>query len=97
MKRLFFAIALVTVCCLSMSAYATDPQSGSDSKPKAPERQRWNNDTPLYGDVESVVSTSYEVEGKFGEVVRGDVEDCEKYYFNQAGDVIEYALSVSDG
>ena len=89
MKRLFFAIALVAVSCLSMSAYATDSQSDSSSKPEAPERQGWREDFPLYGDVESVVVAIYELEEKFGEVVRGDIVDCAKYYFNKAGDVIE--------
>ena len=89
MKRLFFAIALVAVSCLSMSAYATDSQSDSSSKPEAPERQGWREDFPLYGDVESVVVATYKLEEKFGEVVQGDIVDCEKYYFNKAGDVIE--------
>ena len=89
MKRLFFAIALVAVSCLSMSAYAIDSQSDSSSKPEAPERQGWGDDFPLYGDVESVVVAKYELEEKFGKVVRGDIVDCAKYYFNKAGDVIE--------
>ena len=104
MKRLFFAIALVAVSCLSMSACATDSKKESNSesisdcataKPEAPERHGWED--PLYGDVESVVVTTYKLEGKFGEVVRGEIEDCEKYYFNKAGDVIEKAQYNSDG
>lgn len=97
MKRLFFAITIVAVSCLSMSAYATDSQSDSSSKPEAPERQGWGGDIPLYGDVESVVVAEYKLEEKFGEVVRGDVKYPEKYYFNKAGDVIEYAFYTSDG
>ena len=107
MKRLFFAITLVAVCCLSMSAYATDSQSDSSSKPKAPERQGWGDPLnplvplvpldPLYGDVESVVITTYELEDKFGEVVRVGITDDTKYYFNEAGDVIEKAYYNSDG
>ena len=97
MKRLFFAITLVAVCCLSMSACATDPQSDSSSKPEAPCRQGWDNDIPLYGDVESVAVVTYKLEEKFGEVVRVDIEDSEKYYFNKAGDVIEEASYWSDG
>ena len=93
MKRLFFAITLVAVSCLSMSACTT----GSSSKPKAPERQGWNNSIPLYGDVESVVITTYELKEKFGEIVREDVWDCEKYYFNKAGDVIEWDKYNSNG
>jgi hypothetical protein len=97
MKRLFFAIALVAVSCLSTSAYATDSQNDSSSKPEAPERQGWREDIPLYGDVESVVVTTYKLEEKFGEVVRGDIESSEKYYFNKAGDMIEWAGYNSDG
>ncbi len=106
MKRLFFAIALVAVNCLSMSAYATDSKKESNSesmsacaiaKPKAPERQGWREDIPLYGDVESVAVTKYKLEEKSGEVVRGDIEDCEKYFFNQAGDVIERDKYDTDG
>ena len=97
MKRLFFAIALVAVSCLSMSAYATDSQSDSSSKPEAPERQGWEGDIPLYGDVESVDIAIYKLEEKFGEVVRGDIWCSEKYYFNKAGDVIESAYYDSDG
>ena len=106
MKRLFFAIALVAVSCLSMSACATDSKKESNSesmsdcataKPEAPERQGWLEDVPLYGDVESVVVTTYNLEDKFGEVVRGDIEDCEKYYFNKAGDVFEKAEYNSYG
>ena len=98
MKRLFFAIALVAVSCLSMSACATDSKKESNSesmsacataKPEAPERQGWEENIPLYGDVESVVVAEYKLEEKFGEVVRGDIVDCAKYYFNKAGDVIE--------
>ena len=97
MKRLFFAIALVAVSCLSMSAYAIDSQSDSSSKPEAPERQGWREDIPLYGDVESVVVATYKLEEKFGEVVRGDIESSEKYYFNKAGDVFEKAVYNSYG
>ena len=106
MKRLFFVIALVAVGCLSMSACATDSKKESSSesmsdcaiaKPKAPERQGWREDIPLYGDVESVAVTKYKLEEKYGEVVRGDIEDCEKYFFNQAGDVIERDKYDTDG
>ena len=113
MKRLFFAIALVAVSCLSMSAcatdskkesnsesmsaYATDSQSDSSSKPEAPERQGWWAGIPLYGDVESVVVATYNLEDKFGEVVRGDIKDSKKYYLNKAGDVFEKAEYNSYG
>ena len=106
MKRLFFAIALVAVSCLSLSACATDSKKESNSesmsacaiaKPEAPERQGWREDIPLYGDVESVTVTSYKFEDKFGEVVRGDIWRSEKYYFNKAGDVIEMDQYYPDG
>ena len=95
MKRLFFAIALVAVSCLSLSACATDSKKESSSesmsdcataKPEAPERQGWSGDFPLYGNVESVTVTKYKLHDKFGEVIRGDVQRMDKYCFNNAGD-----------
>lgn len=95
MKRLFLlsVIALVAICS---SAYGS-PLIGTPTKPEAPERQGWWEDFPLYGDVESFVMTKYKLEDKFGEVVRGDILGCRKYYFNDAGDVIGYATYNSDG
>jgi hypothetical protein len=71
-------------------------QSGAPAKPEPPVRYEWYG-VPLYGDVESVTITKYQLEDKFGEVVRGDIENCEKYYFNEAGDVIEYVQYNPDG
>ena len=105
MKRLFLlsAIAIVAICsssCGSSSkqeSQSDSSQSGAPAKPEPPVRQGWLEDIPLYGDVESVLVTTYQLEGKFGEVVRGDIEDCKKYYFNQAGDVFEKAVYSSNG
>lgn len=93
MKRLFLltAITLVAMCGLSVSCGSSDSK-----KAEAPERQGWNA-FPLYGDVESVIATNYELEEKFGEIVRGDIVRLSKYYFNAAGDVIEEARYYSDG
>ena len=79
MKRLFFVITLVVICCSCGSS-----SKGSSLKPEHPKRQGWDL-FELYGDVESVVVTEYELKEKFGEVVRGDMERCERYYFNEAG------------
>ena len=91
MKRLFFVITLVVICCSCGSS-----TKGSCLKPEPPKRQGWDL-FGLYGDVESVVITSYELKEKFGEVVRGDMESYVRYYFNEAGDVIEVASYDSDG
>ena len=87
MRRLFllFSISIAALFC------------SYDLKAEAPKRQGWWKNIPLYGDVESVVMTPYELEEKFGEVVRGGILDCRKHYFNDAGDVIEYAWYYSDG
>ena len=83
MKRLFLLVAL----CGSIVA----------AKAQAPERQNWDGGFSLYGNVESVTITEYELQDKFGEVIRGDVQFKEKYCFNNAGDVIEDASYNSDG
>ena len=86
MKRLFLLIAL----CGSIAT----------TRAQAPERQNLiigEEDFPLYGNVESVTITCYAVQEKFGEVIRGDVQDKEKYCFNNAGNKIEYAKYNSDG
>ena len=88
MKRLFLLVA-VTLVALCGSIATTNAQ--------APERQNWNGGFPLYGNVESVTITWYELHDKFGEVIRGDVQGKHKYCFNNAGDVIEYAHYNSDG
>ena len=96
MKRLFLlsAIALVAICS---NAYGSS-LIGTPTKPEAPERQGWwEEDFPLYGDVESVTITTYELKDRFGELIRGNVDSSCKYYFNAAGDVIESAVYNSDG
>ena len=88
MKRLFLlmAVTLVALC----GSIAT-------TKAQAPERQNWDGGFSLYGNVESVTITGYELQDKFGEVIRGDVQGKCKYCFNNAGDVIEEAYYNSDG
>ena len=94
MKRLFLlsAIAIIAICSSSCGS----SQSGAPAKPEPPKRHGWDY-SPLYGDVESVVMTEYKLEQKFGEIVRGDIESRNKYYFNEAGDVIEEASYDLDG
>ena len=87
MKRLFLLFSITTAALFS----------SYDLKAEAPERQGWKEDSPLYGDVESVVMTKYKLEEKSGEVVRGCILDYDKYYFNDTGDVIEYASYRLDG
>ena len=70
--------------------------SYSIAKPKAPERQGWDN-YPLYGDVEEVTISEYELSEKFGEEVKGNLSSKELYKFNERGDVIEAARYNSDG
>ena len=110
---LLSAIAIVAICsssCGSSSkqesqsdssskqeSQSDSSQSGAPAKPEPPERQGWWEYFPLYGDVESVVVAGYELEEKFGEVVRGDIKDSKKYYFNKAGDVIERVWYNSNG
>ena len=94
MKRLFLlsAIALVAICSSSCGS----SQSGAPAKSEPPKRHGWDY-SPLYGDVESVVMTEYKLEQKFGEIVRGDIESRNKYYFNEAGNVVESAHYNFDG
>ena len=65
MKRLFLLVAL----CGSIAT----------TRAQAPERQGWNGGFPLYGNVESVTITGYELHDKFGEVIRGNVQYKKKY------------------
>ena len=82
MKRLFLLFS-ISVATLFSSCNILDSET--------PKRQGWDEDTPLYGNVESVTVTAYYLEERFGEAVRGGVECCDKYYFNTSGDVVEQA------
>jgi hypothetical protein len=105
MKRLFL-ITLVAICCScgssskqkpqSVTPSTTDSQSDLSSKPEPPVRQGWYLGS-LYGDVKSVTLTEYKLVDKFGEIVRDDVERCEKYYFNAVGNVTGVDSYHSDG
>ena len=86
MKHLYLlsVIAFVTICSSCGSS-----QSNSSSRLEAPERQGWNEQRPLFGDVESVTITYYWLNDKFGEIVRDSIYRLQKYYFNEEGDVIK--------
>lgn len=80
MKRIFLLLtfALVAAGC------------SFSSKPKAPERQGgWDDENPLYGDVDSVIIISYDLYQQFGINVPRHVENLEIFRFNNAGDVVE--------
>ena len=67
------------------------------TKSDTPERQGWDREVPLYGDVESVFITGYNLEDRFGEIVQGEIEWCTKYRFNTKGDVMDISYYNSDG
>ena len=90
MKRLFTLLAIVAL--LPAISFA------QVKKADAPIRQGYDSGfTPLYGDVESITIREYKLEERFDEVVKGEMEDCDKYTFNQRGDVVEYAVYDSYG
>ena len=101
MKRIFLflaAISLLVACSGEESNSEAETKQSSeanDVKPKAPERQGWKGS--LYGDVESVTISEYDLKEKFGEVVKGDLEERVVGRFNEKGDVIEGAEYNSDG
>ena len=88
MKHIFLLFS-ISIAALFSSCNLLDSE--------APKRQGWDEDTPLYGNVESVTVTEYDREDRFGEVVRGGIHGCQKYYFNTEGDVVEEAHYNSDG
>ena len=71
MKRTFLFIALAALfVATSYAGSNSGLGSGSTStKKEAPERQGWFG-SPLYGDVESVTITNYNLSDKFGEIVK---------------------------
>ena len=77
MKRLFLLAAVTfIVACNSLST--------TDVKIVVPQRQGWDNEIPLYGDVESVTISEYGVD------VRTASYNSVAYCFNTAGDVVEF-------
>ena len=88
MKHIFLLFSISIAALLS---------SCDQFKAEVPERQGFEGDIPLYGDVESVTITEYYLEERFGEVVRGNIHSCSKYYFNTSGDVVECAEYIYDG
>ena len=90
MKRTTLLLLLVAFAgCLT--AY---PQ-----KKEAPKRQGWDieGNDPLYGNVESITITRYELADKFGEIVKGNVADRDVYRFNSKGDATEYCTYGNSG
>ena len=90
MKRTTLLLLLVAFAgCLT--AY---PQ-----KKEAPKRQGWDieGNDPLYGNVESITITRYELADKFGEIVKKSTLDKASSKFNSKGDVIELLEYNSDG
>ena len=94
MKKSILFTALVALLVATSCASSTE-QTGNQ-KPKAPKREGWN-DGPLYGDVESVTITEYDLAEKFGEIVKDKMKNKATYKFNLNGDVVEIAYYNSDG
>ena len=93
---LFTALVALLVATSCAGSGTTSEETATPAKKKAPEREGWGDDS-LYGDVESVSITIYDVAEKFGEIVKDKVDDKDVYRFNQKGDVIEMANHNSDG
>ena len=53
----------------------------------APKRHGWDNETPLYGDVDSLTITTYDLIVEDGEAVRLKKKVSNTYHFNNRGDV----------
>ena len=92
MKRL--SIFCTVLVAMLLVASCADP-----GKKKAPKRYGWNNEEYglLYGDIESVIITHYDVTEKFGEIVKKKHYGKKVYNFNPKGDVIENVIYDSDG
>ena len=101
MKRMFISVALVALL-VATSCAGSGSKSESDIAYKtqeAPKRQGWDDYVygPLYGDVESVTYTKYDIADKFGEIVNGKCLEKAVYKFNLKGDVVEEARYNGDG
>lgn len=55
----------------------------------AKDRYGWHHET-LYGDVQSVTVTTYNVKDHFGQIVKNGLNEKVVYLFNSQGDVTEY-------
>lgn len=88
MKRLLFAL-----CCVAMLAACAEEDKSTVAK--APERYGWEEDIPLFGDVECVTVREYDADIKFGEVVT-ELQSTYTYRLNAAGDVVEYVANYGD-
>ena len=113
MKRMFISAALVALLVATSyagSGSKSEPNIDSETqevpktqeapkKQEAPKRQGWGDILygPLYGDVESVTFTSYDLADEFEEVVKGKCREKSVYKFNLKGDVEEAASYNGDG
>ena len=93
---LFTALVAMLVATSCAGSDSTSEETATPAKKKAPERECWYS-APLYGDVECVTITDYDVADKFGEIVKDKITGKTFYRFNQKGDVIEWARYNSDG
>ena len=79
MKRLFlimFVVILTTNCSPTQQ-----------KRVEAPTRYGWDNwDMPLYGDIESVTISEYELKDAFGDITSVGIVD-KTYFFNEVGNV----------
>ena len=60
----------------------------------APKRHGWDNETPLYGNVDSLTITTYDLIVKGAEAVRHKKKVSNTYHFNNRGDVT--AVFIND-
>ena len=70
------ALLVATSCAGSDTSEQSTKQNSTEQtanpKKEAPERKGWGDD-PLYGDIESVTITNYDVADKSGEIVRDKI------------------------
>lgn len=72
-----------------LSLFAITAIATSCASEETAEHKGWSQDWTLYGDVESVTLTRYDMHEKFGKPVRGEVCSVITYDFNEQGDVIK--------
>ena len=94
MKRLFLfaVIAMIfATACVNKNATLNENSDfvAAPKKEKAPKRQGWSDNTPLYGDVESVTVSEYNTIELFGVIFLKELHHKDTYKFNSNGDVVE--------
>ena len=92
MKRLSIFCAILVAMLFATSC-------ADSGKKKAPKRYGWDNEEygPLYGDIENVTITYYDVVEKFGEIVKKKYCGKKVFNFNPKGDVIDNTFYNPDG